>query len=134
MKTKGHIYLRIAGVVEAFLGISSIAVALVLLSKDPTGLVDLGGINVSNTLWSLVWLYAFSGFQVIAGLVGTFSANNARKAGLCTFLGVLLVVGHIVTLATGNLSGEAATGIVQYVQVVIPVAYLVGAILNKSSR
>ena len=134
MKTKGYIYLKIAGVVEACLGIATIRLALVLLSNDPNGLVDLTGINVANTLWSLVWLYGFSAFQVIAGLVGAIHANKTHKAGVCIVLGILLIVGHFITLSTGNLSGVDATGIIQYTQIIIPVAYLIGAVVNKNSH
>lgn len=128
MKTKGHIYLKVSGIFEIIIGAATLALVFWLLSLDPSKYVEISGIDVKAALSSLMWIYISAGAQVIGGFIGVISANKPERANLCKTIGCILVIVHFI--GPGRFQSESFSIVSQYITLVIPCAYVLGAMLN----
>ena len=122
---KGCKHLRIASVLVIALGVISIIGIRMILGSDVAA-GELTGTQLEGALGGLVGLYAFTGFKILAGLIGLALSN--KKSILTVILGIILFLCQLVPfLQSGN---GTATIIVNIVLLVIPYYYLHNAYRN----
>ncbi len=128
MEKTGSKYLKAAGILEVIMGIATIALALFLLSKD-TGFRIFSVKVGEEALWSLILLYAFAGFCILAGILGIVNANSRKHSGLLMIMGIVLIIIQVFHVVTGDLS--VASVVVDVILMAVPAYYFYGAYLNS---
>lgn len=129
---KGSKFLKVTGILMIVFG----ALALILSIVAAIGLAALAALDLNTWQYTLAVILMLVGsiFELIAGIVGVKNCNKPEKAGTCMVWGIIVialsVLSNVLTLV-GNPDNFSIVTLLT--GLVIPVLYLIGAVMNKKS-
>ena len=129
---KGSKFLKVTGILMIVFG----ALALILSIVAAIGLAALAALDLNTWQYTLAVILMLVGsiFEMIAGIVGVKNCNKPEKAGTCMVWGIIVialsVLSNVLTLV-GNPDNFSIVNLLT--GLVIPVLYLIGAVLNKKA-
>lgn len=129
---KGSKFLKVTGILMIVFG----ALALILSIVAAIGLAALAALDLNTWQYTLavILMLVSSIFELIAGIVGVKNCNKPEKAGTCMVWGIIVialsVLSNVLTLV-GNPDNFSIVTLLT--GLVIPVLYLIGAVMNKKA-
>lgn len=129
---KGSKFLKVTGILMIVFG----ALALILSIVAAIGLAALVTLDLNTWQYTAAVILMLVGsiFELIAGIVGVKNCNKPEKAGTCMVWGIIVialsVLSNVLTLA-GNPDNFSIVNLLT--GLVIPVLYLIGAVMNKKA-
>ena len=129
---KGSKFLKVTGILMIIFG----ALALILSIVAAIGLAALVALEVNTWQYTAAVILMLVGsiFEMIAGIVGVKNCNKPEKAGTCMVWGIIVialsVLSNVLTLV-GNPDNFSIVNLLT--GLVIPVLYLIGAVMNKKA-
>lgn len=129
---KGSKFLKVTGILMIIFG----ALALILSIVAAIGLAALAALDLNTWQYTLAVILMLVGsiFELIAGIVGVKNCNKPEKAGTCMVWGIIVialsVLSNVLTLV-GNPDNFSIVNLLT--GLVIPVLYLIGAVMNKKA-
>ena len=129
---KGSKFLKVTGILMIIFG----ALALILSIVAAIGLAALVALELNTWQYTLAVILMLVGsiFELIAGIVGVKNCNKPEKAGTCMVWGIIVialsVLSNVLTLV-GNPDNFSIVNLLT--GLVIPVLYLIGAVMNKKA-
>ena len=129
---KGSKFLKVTGILMIIFG----ALALILSIVAAIGLAALVALDLNTWQYTLAVILMLVGsiFEMIAGIVGVKNCNKPEKAGTCMVWGIIVialsVLSNVLTLV-GNPDNFSIVNLLT--GLVIPVLYLIGAVMNKKA-
>ncbi len=129
---KGSKFLKVTGILMIVFG----ALALILSIVAAIGLAALVALDLNTWQYTLAVILMLVGsiFELIAGIVGVKNCNKPEKAGTCMVWGIIVialsVLSDVLTLV-GNPDNFSIVSLLT--GLVIPVLYLIGAVMNKKA-
>ena len=129
---KGSKFLKVTGILMIIFG----ALALILSIVAAIGLATLAALDLNTWQYTLAVILMLVGsiFELIAGIVGVKNCNKPEKAGTCMVWGIIVialsVLSNVLTLV-GNPDNFSIVNLLT--GLVIPVLYLIGAVMNKKA-
>ncbi len=129
---KGSKFLKVTGILMIVFG----ALALILSIVAAIGLAALVALDLNTWQYTLAVILMLVGsiFELIAGIVGVKNCNKPEKAGTCMVWGIIVialsVLSNVLTLV-GNPDNFSIVNLLT--GLVIPVLYLIGAVMNKKA-
>ena len=129
---KGSKFLKVTGILMIVFG----ALALILSIVAAIGLATLAALDLNTWQYTLAVILMLVGsiFELIAGIVGVKNCNKPEKAGTCMVWGIIVialsVLSNVLTLV-GNPDNFSIVNLLT--GLVIPVLYLIGAVMNKKA-
>ena len=129
---KGQKFLKVTGILMIVFG----ALALILSIVAAIGLAALVALDLNTWQYTLAVILMLVGsiFELIAGIVGVKNCNKPEKAGTCMVWGIIVialsVLSNVLTLV-GNPDNFSIVNLLT--GLVIPVLYLIGAVMNKKA-
>lgn len=129
---KGSKFLKVTGILMIVFG----ALALILSIVAAIGLAALAALDLNTWQYTLAVILMLVGsiFELIAGIVGVKNCNKPEKAGTCMVWGIIVialsVLSNVLTLV-GNPDNFSIVTLLT--GLVIPVLYLIGAVMNKKA-
>ena len=129
---KGSKFLKVTGILMIVFG----ALALILSIVAAIGLAALVALDLNTWQYTLAVILMLEGsiFELIAGIVGVKNCNKPEKAGTCMVWGIIVialsVLSNVLTLV-GNPDNFSIVNLLT--GLVIPVLYLIGAVMNKKA-
>lgn len=129
---KGSKFLKVTGILMIVFG----ALALILSIVAAIGLAALVALDLNTWQYTLAVILMLVGsiFELIAGIIGVKNCNKPEKAGTCMVWGIIViaisVLSDVLTLV-GNPDNFSIVSLLT--GLVIPVLYLIGAVMNKKS-
>ena len=128
MKAAGRKWLILTGFLEVLFGAASVALIIWMLNQNPAD-YKVFSVNAKETLWALILIYAIAGIQILSGLVGMVLSGNIKKAGICQFFGLLLILVQVVNYAQNDFT--VSNIIYNSIALIVPAFYYYGACRNK---
>lgn len=133
---KGKVLLQVTGILMMIGGVLNSVIGILSMIG---GSLAMRGLDVFLILTSVI-LLVDGVIELIAGILGVKNCNHPEKASSCLALGiatiVLTLLGAVFNLYTGNnvLSiGNNINVLVVISGLVLPVLYVIGAVLNNQS-
>ncbi len=129
---KGSKFLKVTGILMIIFG----ALALILSIVAAIGLATLAALDLNTWQYTAAVILMLVGsiFELIAGIVGVKNCNKPEKAGTCMVWGIIVialsVLSNVLTLV-GNPDNFSIVNLLT--GLVIPVLYLIGAVMNKKA-
>ena len=129
---KGSKFLKVTGILMIIFG----ALALILSIVAAIGLAALVTLDLNTWQYTAAVILMLVGsiFEMIAGIVGVKNCNKPEKAGTCMVWGIIVialsVLSNVLTLV-GNPDNFSIVNLLT--GLVIPVLYLIGAVMNKKA-
>ncbi|HZK45500.1 MAG TPA: hypothetical protein VFD34_04630 [Clostridia bacterium] len=129
---KGSKFLKVTGILMIIFG----ALALILSIVAAIGLAALVALELNTWQYTAAVILMLVGsiFELIAGIVGVKNCNKPEKAGTCMVWGIIVialsVLSNVLTLV-GNPDNFSIVNLLT--GLVIPVLYLIGAVMNKKA-
>ena len=129
---KGSKFLKVTGILMIIFG----ALALILSIVAAIGLAALVAMELNTWQYTAAVILMLVGsiFELIAGIVGVKNCNKPEKAGTCMVWGIIVialsVLSNVLTLV-GNPDNFSIVNLLT--GLVIPVLYLIGAVMNKKA-
>lgn len=129
---KGSKFLKVTGILMIVFG----ALALILSIVAAIGLAALVALDLNTWQYTLAVILMLVGsvFELIAGIVGVKNCKKPEKAGTCMVWGIIVialsVLSNVLTLV-GNPDNFSIVNLLT--GLVIPVLYLIGAVMNKKA-
>lgn len=129
---KGSKFLKVTGILMIIFG----ALALILSIVAAIGLAALVALDLNTWQYTaaVILMLVSSIFEMIAGIVGVKNCNKPEKAGTCMVWGIIVialsVLSNVLTLV-GNPDNFSIVNLLT--GLVIPVLYLIGAVMNKKA-
>lgn len=129
---KGSKFLKVTGILMIIFG----ALALILSIVAAIGLAALVALDLNTWQYTAAVILMLVGsiFEMIAGIVGVKNCNKPEKAGTCMVWGIIVialsVLSNVLTLV-GNPDNFSIVNLLT--GLVIPVLYLIGAVMNKKA-
>ncbi|MGN0781144.1 MAG: hypothetical protein ACI4N5_05660 [Christensenellales bacterium] len=129
---KGSKFLKVTGILMIVFG----ALALILSIVAAIGLAALVALDLNTWQYTLAVILMLVGsiFELIAGIVGVKNCTKPEKAGTCMVWGIIVialsVLSDVLTLV-GNPDNFSIVNLLT--GLVIPVLYLIGAVMNKKA-
>lgn len=129
---KGSKFLKVTGILMIIFG----ALALILSIVAAIGLAALAASDLNTWQYTAAVILMLVGsiFEMIAGIVGVKNCNKPEKAGTCMVWGIIVialsVLSNVLTLV-GNPDNFSIVNLLT--GLVIPVLYLIGAVMNKKA-
>ncbi len=129
---KGSKFLKVTGILMIVFG----ALALILSIVAAIGLATLAALDLNTWQYTAAVILMLVGsiFELIAGIVGVKNCNKPEKAGTCMVWGIIVialsVLSNVLTLV-GNPDNFSIVNLLT--GLVIPVLYLIGAVMNKKA-
>ena len=129
---KGSKFFKVTGILMIIFG----ALALILSIVAAIGLAALASLDLNTWQYTLAVILMLVGsiFELIAGIVGVKNCNKPEKAGTCMVWGIIVialsVLSNVLTLV-GNPDNFSIVNLLT--GLVIPVLYLIGAVMNKKA-
>lgn len=129
---KGSKFLKVTGILMIVFG----ALALILSIVAAIGLAALVALELNTWQYTaaVILMLVSSIFEMIAGIVGVKNCNKPEKAGTCMVWGIIVialsVLSNVLTLV-GNPDNFSIVNLLT--GLVIPVLYLIGAVMNKKA-
>lgn len=129
---KGSKFLKVTGILMIVFG----ALALILSIVAAIGLAALVALELNTWQYTVAVILMLVGsiFEMIAGIVGVKNCNKPEKAGTCMVWGIIVialsVLSNVLTLV-GNPDNFSIVNLLT--GLVIPVLYLIGAVMNKKA-
>lgn len=129
---KGSKFLKVTGILMIVFG----ALALILSIVAAIGLAALVTLELNTWQYTAAVILMLVGsiFELIAGIVGVKNCNKPEKAGTCMVWGIIVialsVLSNVLTLV-GNPDNFSIVNLLT--GLVIPVLYLIGAVMNKKA-
>ena len=129
---KGSKFLKVTGILMIIFG----ALALILSIVAAIGLAALVALEVNTWQYTAAVILMLVGsiFEMLAGIVGVKNCNKPEKAGTCMVWGIIVialsVLSNVLTLV-GNPDNFSIVNLLT--GLVIPVLYLIGAVMNKKA-
>ena len=129
---KGSKFLKVTGILMIVFG----ALALILSIVAAIGLAALAALDLNTWQYTsaVILMLVGSIFELIAGIVGVKNCNKPEKAGTCMVWGIIVialsVLSNVLTLV-GNPDNFSIVNLLT--GLVIPVLYLIGAVMNKKA-
>lgn len=129
---KGSKFLKVTGILMIVFG----ALALILSIVAAIGLAALVALDLNTWQYTLAVILMLVGsiFELIAGIVGVKNCTKPEKAGTCMVWGIIViaisVLSDVLTLV-GNPDNFSIVSLLT--GLVIPVLYLIGAVMNKKA-
>ena len=129
---KGSKFLKVTGILMIIFG----ALALILSIVAAIGLATLVALDLNTWQYTAAVILMLVGsiFELIAGIVGVKNCNKPEKAGTCMVWGIIVialsVLSNVLTLV-GNPDNFSIVNLLT--GLVIPVLYLIGAVMNKKA-
>ena len=129
---KGSKFLKVTGILMIVFG----ALALILSIVAAIGLATLAALDLNTWQYTAAVILMLVGsiFELIAGIVGVKICNKPEKAGTCMVWGIIVialsVLSNVLTLV-GNPDNFSIVNLLT--GLVIPVLYLIGAVMNKKA-
>lgn len=129
---KGSKFLKVTGILMIVFG----ALALILSIVAAIGLAALVALDLNTWQYTAAVILMLVGsiFEMIAGIVGVKNCNKPEKAGTCMVWGIIVialsVLSNVLTLV-GNPDNFSIVNLLT--GLVIPVLYLIGAVMNKKA-
>ncbi|MBS7335716.1 MAG: hypothetical protein KIG48_05970 [Eubacteriales bacterium] len=129
---KGSKFLKVTGILMIVFG----ALALILSIVAAIGLAALVALDLNTWQYTAAVILMLVGsiFELIAGIVGVKNCNKPEKAGTCMVWGIIVialsVLSNVLTLV-GNPDNFSIVNLLT--GLVIPVLYLIGAVMNKKA-
>jgi peptidoglycan/LPS O-acetylase OafA/YrhL len=131
---KGHVFLKVTGILMIIAAAFSIIVGVLLagISTLAAGLGAASGLKFS--FWAALFLTLVGGIcQLIAGIKGIKHSKRSEKAGKLIAWGVIVAVFSILSIVM-DLSNGGDFSIVSVVTgVAVPALYILGAALNAKA-
>lgn len=125
-------FLKVTGILMIVFG----ALALILSIVAAIGLAALVALDLNTWQYTLAVILMLVGsiFELIAGIIGVKNCNKPEKAGTCMVWGIIViaisVLSDVLTLV-GNPDNFSIVTLLT--GLVIPVLYLIGAVMNKKA-
>ena len=129
---KGSKFFKVTGILMIVFG----ALALILSIVAAIGLAALVALELNTWQYTAAVILMLVGsiFEMIAGIVGVKNCNKPEKAGTCMVWGIIVialsVLSNVLTLV-GNPDNFSIVNLLT--GLVIPVLYLIGAVMNKKA-
>lgn len=129
---KGSKFLKVTGILMIVFG----ALALILSIVAAIGLAALVALELNTWQYTAAVILMLVGsiFELIAGIVGVKNCTKPEKAGTCMVWGIIVialsVLSNVLTLV-GNPDNFSIVNLLT--GLVIPVLYLIGAVMNKKA-
>ena len=129
---KGSKFLKVTGILMIIFS----ALALILSIVAAIGLATLAALDLNTWQYTAAVILMLVGsiFELIAGIVGVKNCNKPEKAGTCMVWGIIVialsVLSNVLTLV-GNPDNFSIVNLLT--GLVIPVLYLIGAVMNKKA-
>ena len=129
---KGSKFLKVTGILMIIFG----ALALILSIVAAIGLAALVALDLNTWQYTAAVILMLVGsiFELIAGIVGVKNCNKPEKAGTCMVWGIIVIalslLSNVLTLV-GNPDNFSIVNLLT--GLVIPVLYLIGAVMNKKA-
>ena len=129
---KGSKFFKVTGILMIVFG----ALALILSIVAAIGLAALVAMELNTWQYTAAVILMLVGsiFEMIAGIVGVKNCNKPEKAGTCMVWGIIVialsVLSNVLTLV-GNPDNFSIVNLLT--GLVIPVLYLIGAVMNKKA-
>ena len=141
---KGAKFLKVTGILMIIFS----AIALVLEIILAAGIAALGVAavesnvslgTVTSAISPTVWIAVVLGFvgvvaEFVAGIIGVANAKKPEKANTCFIWGVIVIAVNVISNIVMAITYPAGFSVWSALSgLVLPVLYLIGAVLNKKS-
>lgn len=120
------ILMIIGGALGIVLGITGLAGSAFLSSLSEE-------INTSALTVSGIIAIVAGALELVAGIIGIKNCKNPAKATTCIVWGIIVAVLSIVSQIVGVANGGSFNVISCITGLIIPILYIIGAVLNKKS-
>ena len=131
---KGKNFLKVTGILMIIGGSLGLILSIIALAGSGLAAAAFGGNMVTGLLvFASVIALLGSVLEFVAGIVGVKNNNKPEKAGTCLVWGIIVaalsVLSAILSLSGGSNFGDVIGSLIT--GLVIPVLYIIGAVINK---
>ena len=131
---KGHVFLKVTGILMIIAAAFSIIVGVLLagISALAAGLGAASGLKFS--FWAALFLTLVGGIcQLIAGIKGVKHSKRSEKAGKLIAWGAIVAAFSVLSIVMNLVNGGEFNVISVLTGVAIPALYIYGAVLNSKA-
>ena len=134
-KTKGAGFLKVTGILMIIGGAISIIMGIVA-ALGVAALVYISSGTVSSALlYASVTLMIVSAVaELVAGIIGVANCKKPEKAGVCIVWGIIVAVLSVAGTILNSVGGGSFSAFSLILGLVLPVLYIVGAVINKKEH
>ncbi len=128
-KTKGSGFLKVTGILMIIGGGLSLILGIVSL----LGLAVLASLLDDYGLWVFAAVLALVGviIELVTGIVGCVNCKKPEKATVCLVWGIIVAVINVVSEILSVVAGGEFSVVSLILGLVLPVLFIIGAVLNK---
>lgn len=136
-KSKGSGFLKVCGILMIIGGVLGIILCIFAILGF-TVLQVVNEIADAGISTGTLWIAAIIGIissvmELVAGIIGVKNCNNPAKAGTCMGWGIAIAALTVVSTILNVMGGGEFSITNLAVGLVIPVLFIIGASMNKSS-
>ncbi len=130
-KTKGSGFLKVTGILMIIGGGLSIILGIVSL----LGLAVLASLLEDYGLWVFAAVLALVGaiIELVTGIVGCVNCKKPEKATACLVWGIIVAAITVVSEILSVVAGGEFSVVSLILGLVLPVLFIIGAVLNKKT-
>ena len=128
---KGANFLKVCGILMIIGGAAAIIASILGFA----GIAVLASLGANSALLTVSVILALVGgvIELIAGIIGVKNCKDPSKATTCIVWGVLVAVLTVVSLIINSVAGGNFSVVSLITGLIIPILFIIGAVLNKKS-
>lgn len=134
-KTKGSDFLKVTGILMIIGGGLSIILGIFAV-LGVAAMVYISGGEVSSAMLyaSVVLIIVSAVAQLAAGIIGVVNCKKPEKSGSCIVWGVIVAALCVAGTILNSVGGGSFSIFYLMLGLVLPVLYIIGAVLNKKEH
>ena len=128
-KTKGSGFLKVTGI----LMIIGVGLSIILGIVSLLGLAVLASLLEDYGLWVFAAVLALVGaiIELVTGIVGCVNCKKPEKATACLVWGIIVAAINVLSEILSVVAGGEFSVVSLILGLVLPVLFIIGAVLNK---
>lgn len=134
MKGKG--LLKVVGILMIIGGAISIIMSIIAIASVGTLTYftdgDLSSVQLNPTISVVMILGSVA--ELIAGIIGVKNCKKPEKATSCLVFGIIVAIFNLLGIIIGAVGGSGFNFVSLVIGLVLPVLFIVGAVMNKKSN
>lgn len=127
---KGRTFLKVTGILMIIGGSIGI-IGGILAVIGASALASVLETNSSSFIFAGILILIGAIIQLVAGIMGVKNCARPEKAQSCIVMGVLVALFSIIGNIISTVSGNSFSVMSLITGLIVPVLYIIGAVLNK---